>query len=814
MDFISVFVVVLTLLPMKSKHYGWLLTIVVILAWSVFPAKAQEVNTQGRDFWVSFLPNWPNSVPKLEILVAGDTPCTGVATNPRTGWSTRFSVTPGAVTSVVIPNSEGLMVKENTVEYKAIHVTTTEDVSLYASNFDTATYDVSNVLPTAILQENYLAQAFSAGKGHPVLSSKMLIVGIENGTEITIDPKGGLKGYFPSSSKKRITLNAGECFLFISASGDITGTAVNVTNGKKVAVFSGGDTQIPFDGCCYDAVFEQSIPLAYWGRHFVVTASKERKNDIVRILSLAPGCQISIDGKYRKTLGARQYYDYKLNGESKEAIYISASSPVSVCLFLTSATMGGEMGDPSMVNINPIEQQMDKVTFATYNTAVSRFHYVNIVMQTRKVQNLTLDGASVASEFKPVPYKEGLSYARIDVAHGSHTLESSEGGFVAHIYGLGPYESYAYSVGSSSRVLNEFDEKGNLIISNIPDDIEEEETEEDVVVVVDTTANGGEEEVADTTANGAGEIVKPVYSPTDTLSKIDFGNIRFTELERGDRIRGILEDQDNQIVSPHLFDISAEADPSYLFEDIEVTFEADTVVLALHPRGSWCDCFIPDQVHVNMVLTPKEEGADKIILSIPVSVAEKESWIRRCIWVIILIGALVLLLLYLLAMIRKKRFKKSAMLIPVYYDRYGNEIDDGAGQKLRKPGFFAWVSRWFIPGTEKRSMSFSDPSCVISVVASSEPNKVEIPKKSIDPITMDVDGYDPQNDAMPSRPVELDSVDRIYIRQTSGKMVGYLYFVPGDENDGGGFRLLLIVMAMAAALAIVVLTFLMIKGLL
>lgn len=774
------------------KKIAFVLYIACFLTGSA-SAAAQQVSTQGRDFWVSFLPNWPDSDPKLEILVAGNTPCSGVATNPLTGWSASFSVTPGAVTSVVIPNPQGLMEKENTVEHKAIHVTTTADVSLYASNFYTATYDVSNVLPTNILADNYLAQAYSAGTtAASRLSSKMLIVGVENGTEITIDPKGGLKGSFPFSAKKRITLNAGECYLCISATGDITGTAVNVNNGKKVAVFSGGDTQIPYDGCCYDAVFEQCIPLSHWGRHFVVTASKERKNDIVRIQSLAPGCRISIDGKYRKTLGARQHFDYRLNGEKREAVYISASSPVSVCLFFTSATMGGIMGDPSMVNINPIEQQMDKVTFATYNTAVSKYHYVNVVTQTDQVKDITLDGTSIASEFKPVPHKRGLSFARIDVVHGSHTLESSsEGGFVAHIYGLGSYESYAYSAGSNSRVLNRFDEDGNLIFSSIPD---EPEDEEDAADLSEDT---------------------PTYDRTDTLYTVEFGDLSIEDLKQGKRVLGRLTDPDATTLDPGDYDVTVRTTYGIFFEGIDAEIQEDSLIIQFHPRKPWCDCFIPQRIKVDVILVPvsAENGDSRIIIPAVIPIKQERPRFQRCLPLFLLTGALILLFLYLTRLLRKRRFKKSAMVIPVYFNHSGQKIEL-TGYKLRKEGFGAWFARWFWPGDEKTTIDCSMPAANIRFLAAASEHTVILPKDgNIDANTIQINGYNPKNDPVPKEPFILGDNGRINISNQLGVQTGYLIFSAGDDRDGGVYRLLLSLLAIASAILVLTLIILILIGL-
>lgn len=756
----------------------------------------QEVNTQGRDFWVSFMPNWPGATPKLEILVSGRNPCSGIATNPLTGWSTSFTVTPGSVTSVVIPNSEGLMEDMNKVERKAIHITTTDDVSLYASNFFDQSYDVANVLPTAILMDNYMALSYNVGAtaAQTTLHSRLLIVAIENNTEIIIDPKGGLAGVFPPYSKKSITLNSGECYLCISARGDISGTTVNVKNGKKVAVFSGGDTQIPYDGCCYDAVFEQCIPMAYWGRHFVVTSSAMRSVDIVRITSLAHGCRISIDGKHRKTLGAGKFFDYKLQGDKKEAIYISASSPISVCVYLTSASWGGMMGDPSMVNINPIEQQMDKVTFASYNTAVSKYHFVNIVTQTNQVQSITLDGASIASEFKPVPKKTEMSYARVSIAHGSHTIETTNGGFVAHIYGLGHYESYAYTVGSNSKVLNQFDEDGNLILSNIPDDVDDS----------DNTSDGTELE----------EEMPPTYSHTDTLPAIEFGGLSLSELKRGGETRGIVEDPNGLIHDPDIYDITADSDYDYLLDSIDVTIESDTIILGIHPHSQWCDCFIPKRLKVEVIMVPNSDedtNAGRIVIPISIPIEKENTWLSRCLWVLILIGALLVFVLYLLALMRKNRFKKNAMVTPVYYNYYGNKVNDQGGTKLRKNGFWAWFARWFLLGDERNTLSFDSPEASLQFVAADSNDVVDIPKGGIDS-NMHINGYNPNNDPNPKEPVKLGDNGKVEITD-SGNIIGYLIFSSGDHNDGHSYRLFLGILTLLSALAIVVLIVMMIRGL-
>ena len=766
-------------------------------------ANAQEVNTQGRDFWVSFLPNWPIGTPKLELLVAGLESCTGVATNPKTGWSTNFSVKPGEVTTIVIPNSEGLMLEGNKVENKAIHITTTKDVSLYASNFIICSYDVSNVLPANILTGNYIAQSYDTGvtPQQARLNSRMVIVATENDTQISVDPKGGLYGFFPSFVKRIITLNKGECYMFISASGDISGTTVNVKGGKKVAVFSGGDTQIPHNGCCYDAVFEQCIPLAYWGRHFVVTASAMRKNDIVRITSLSSGCRITIDGKHKKTIGAGKYYEYKLDGTKKEAIFVSTSKPVSVCLYLTSASMGGEMGDPSMVNINPIEQQMDKVTFASYNTAVSKFHYVNIVTQTNQIKGMILDGKSIASEFKPVPQKKEMSYARVSIPHGSHTLETTKGGFVAHIYGLGSCESYAYTVGSSSKVLNQFDEEGNLILSNIPDDPDDSSSDKE-----------------------AKDEMPPTYNHTDTLPSSILGSISLEALKRDGITSGHINNSTGLIVATERFDISVESDFDYLFDYLDATINRDSVILKYHARSKWCDCFVPKELKANVILVPKLDEGDntgRIVIPVVLPITRAKLWVERCLWVLIMIMGLVLFLIYLRALLKKNRFHKNARMKNSYVVEDSPKEVQKNGKRMRKPGFGAWLDRWMNPfGDEKNTINFTRPKTpVMTFTASESKNKVLLNGASYDKDSMTIPMYNPQAEDKTKKkkrePIGIQSGTAIEIKKNQGgesTRLGHVTYVVEGKDDVGGYRFFIGLTMALSILSFIALVIMLIRG--
>ena len=73
---------------------------------------------------------------------------------------------------------------------------------------------------------------------------------------------------------------------------------------------------------------------------------------------------------------------------------------------------------------------------------------------------------------------------------------------------------------------------------------------------------------------------------------------------------------------------------------------------------------------------------------------------------------------------KKKRFKKNAMMTPKYYSYFGDLIDDQGGKKLRKEGFGPWFMRWLVPVDERITLSFDSPSVTGLTLIASESNDV------------------------------------------------------------------------------------------
>jgi hypothetical protein len=165
-------------------------------------------------------------------------------------------------------------------------------------------------------------------------------------------------------------------------------------------------------------------------------------------------------------------------------------------------------------------------------------------------------------------------------------------------------------------------------------------------------------------------------------------------------------------------------------------------------------------------------------------------------------------------LMKKKRFKKNAMVTPKYYSYYGDLIEDQGGTKLRKEGFGAWFSRWLLPVDERTTLFFDKPAVSgLTVIASESKDVVNLLKTTCDFNTMDIGGYDPETDTGKSKTIKWGDMGVIDMSAPNGSKDGELIFSSGSENDGAGYRLLLGLLMAASLIAIIVLLFLTVRSL-
>ena len=130
-----------------------------LLLLAILPLTAATPSTEGTEFWVTFLCNYRDN-PECSIIASARETATVTVENPRTNWQRTFTVYAGQVATYRLQNPQCYMTSSEIVDTKGLRVTSTAPISLYASNFEDATYDASIVLPTTALGKDYIIQVF------------------------------------------------------------------------------------------------------------------------------------------------------------------------------------------------------------------------------------------------------------------------------------------------------------------------------------------------------------------------------------------------------------------------------------------------------------------------------------------------------------------------------------------------------------------------------------------------------------------------------------------------------------------------------
>jgi len=466
-------------------------------------------STEGKDFWVTFMQadQDPNNDLVLSLSISSRENCQVQISNPYTGYMETVNVTANQMQlvelysgNVLLANARTTMANSGKVCYAgyseqvdtcALRVTATSDISLFATNYKRATFDATNVLPTALLGDEYFIQTYSPSDhgGNVSQGSHFAIVATEDNTIVDYCPTvmterlndvftKANSGYYLTPEDSALlyykagdilsspVLMAGQVFYVWTGkkdgdAGDLSGTHVKARDGKRIAVFQGNPhTNVPYMIKQRDQLYSQAMPVRYWGNTFALTASATRPSDIIRVMAVHDGTEVYINGEpvhtFDFTVDTKHFWEFEIGPSGTYAqegsCMLATSHPVGVHLFLTSQQYKGDKnsnGDPAMMWVSPIEHQMEQVNIATYsgiNAATTS--YVNVV--TDKPEVMTLDGASITSNFSPVSGSNTYYYAQITLGTtaASHTLKSNGGKFNAHVYGFSSNESYAYSAGS------------------------------------------------------------------------------------------------------------------------------------------------------------------------------------------------------------------------------------------------------------------------------------------------------------------------------------------------------------------------------
>ncbi len=451
-----------------------------------------EIDTdESKEFWVTFLQTDQGGADfSLDLAISSHYYCNVILSNPYTGWREQVTVQPDVTLTVNLDANAGggktsdararqtasgalcYVFNSEQVDTCAIHVVSDHDISLIASNYQYASFDVTNVLPISSLQDEYIIQTYSPsdhGGDSGSQGSHFAIVATEDNTVVdyTLAANTQANNHLKGDIVTTDTLKAGQVWYVwtgkgkVKAAGDLSGTYVKARDGKKIAVFQGCPfTNIPYNVKLRDHIYSQAVPVQAWGDTFVLTATTGRKRDIYRVMASNDGTTVYLNGDSVTTINAREYWEFEL-GENYGTLpaprvngtscVLTTSSPSAVHQFMVSQQYDGDSknsGDPAMLWVSPVGQEIDQVTFSTWPSLKnSSVHNINIV--TTNPTGITLDGIDISSEFQPVSGSSTHWFARHSLGSEaqSHTLQSSNGNFTAHVYGFAKNEGYAFTLG-------------------------------------------------------------------------------------------------------------------------------------------------------------------------------------------------------------------------------------------------------------------------------------------------------------------------------------------------------------------------------
>lgn len=507
--------------------------VLFILAFSSIDTYGQPfADSKGRDFWLTFMPNYHNSYSytdeiirrsdSLYIFITSDKP-----TEVRIDYNDKYGnpyndtiriINTGDVYTYKLCYMEFELAGYNksgaTTQYYqndaekisnlSFHITSDEDINVYAHNQAITTSEAMMIFPTDALGREYFVMAYNSNDidyansgAFSATPSQFAIVASEDSTFVKITPSSPTQ--YRGSAVQNIKMNKGDVYLVQAAlpltysNYDLTGSEIIAT--KPVAVFGGQQrTMLPVDmtggSPSRDYLIEQLPPVNTWGKSVFLTPYLQlpdmtaETQDIYRILAAYDDIEVYYDNNYVTTLNKGEYYEDVLN----KAGTIFATGPVLVAQYKRTSQSNSSgtgflpPGDPFMMIIPPKEQFMKFYrvintqayeTYAIYDTypdsikydytKVYDYQYITIIAPDTSLNTVKIDNKQVlGAVFSKIP-GSGYSYANVRVTDGVHTVEADVP-IGIYIYGYGGANSYGYVGGLS---FAPFDYKKPVLSYNI-----------------------------------------------------------------------------------------------------------------------------------------------------------------------------------------------------------------------------------------------------------------------------------------------------------------------------------------------------------
>jgi hypothetical protein len=190
-------------------------------------------------------------------------------------------------------------------------------------------------------------------------------------------------------------------------------------------------------------------------KYLTVPTGGGMSRNIYRICVSDPAAAVRLNGSPITYPLINNFY-YEIPAAANP-LKIESDLPITVAQYITSqgACQNSQPGDPEVIYLSPVEQNISTVIWnATPNSAITS-HYFSVVIPNSgtAISSFKLDGVPVnPSLFTVHPRDPAYSYLTQSVGAQQRKIES-DSGFNAIAYGYGDFESYGYNAGTNVRDL-------------------------------------------------------------------------------------------------------------------------------------------------------------------------------------------------------------------------------------------------------------------------------------------------------------------------------------------------------------------------
>ena len=416
----------------------------------------------GREFYITYLYN-SNINPTLQLKIVVERACyitakyNNLSNSYWNNWNNTL-VQPGIYTANISNNNDvsaGVVVNNGVTSSKTITLTSTEDVCVYAINYNSASTDGTCILPVPSWGTEYRIASGIV----PPLSFYATYAVVAKHPNTTVTKHDG----------SIVTLQQNEVYHCYGTGGtDMTGQKVSAN--KPIGFYSGATLTEGSSGCSggyntADHTYEQLWSTDKWGKEFfifpiVTPAAYGSWGGRLVIVANENATNVTVSGHINNgtrtysnmSAGNKQYVCDTMLGLTK------IESNKSIMVFLV-------LPDASIINIPAANQRISHALVAPFILSGTTFinaHGIDLLLpsaywnQTVIKENGAVVSNATYTVIPSIHFPEWY-HIRKNLSNTDVKIDiTCPGGFLAFLSGSGTAESYGFTAGSGSYNLQNF----------------------------------------------------------------------------------------------------------------------------------------------------------------------------------------------------------------------------------------------------------------------------------------------------------------------------------------------------------------------